>query len=57
MALTLFYFGASFSAELPWARCLPEWDKCYNSGKFGDDNTTMINKTDGWRTSSEIYFL
>lgn len=25
MALTLYYLVASFSIELPWAKCLEEW--------------------------------
>jgi solute carrier family 6 (neurotransmitter transporter, glycine) member 5/9 len=45
MAVTMFYFFASFTAELPWARCDPSWVDCSDS----------FNST-GNRSSSEIYF-
>ncbi|CAB3381847.1 Hypothetical predicted protein [Cloeon dipterum] len=45
MAVTMFYFFASFQAELPWARCDPSWDDCSDS--YGSN---------GSRSSSEIYF-
>lgn len=55
LTLTTFYFVMSFSAELPWSRCRPEWgDICFDSVK-GSSNTT-VNVT-GKRSSSELYFL
>ncbi|XP_065339355.1 sodium-dependent nutrient amino acid transporter 1-like isoform X2 [Cloeon dipterum] len=45
MAVTMFYFFASFQAELPWARCDPSWVDCSDS--YGSN---------GSRSSSEIYF-
>jgi solute carrier family 6 (neurotransmitter transporter, glycine) member 5/9 len=45
MAVTMFYFFASFSAELPWARCDPSWVNCNDA--YGSNGTI---------SSSEIYF-
>ena len=45
MAITMFYFFASFSAELPWARCDPSWVNCNDA--YGSNGTI---------SSSEIYF-
>ncbi|XP_059478116.1 sodium-dependent nutrient amino acid transporter 1 isoform X3 [Neocloeon triangulifer] len=45
MAITMFYFFASFTAELPWARCGEGWVDCADS--FGSNGSI---------SSSEIYF-
>ncbi|XP_020706820.2 sodium-dependent nutrient amino acid transporter 1-like [Athalia rosae] len=55
MSLTLFYLVKSFSAELPWSTCAPEWDNCVDSVRSNDsvvsakDNATL-------RSSAELYF-
>ncbi|XP_043280539.1 sodium-dependent nutrient amino acid transporter 1-like isoform X2 [Venturia canescens] len=64
MALNLYYLINSFTAELPWSRCDPEWtedcvDSSSHEGRSGDE-TFMINvsATDPktrW-TSAELYF-
>ncbi|XP_044731735.1 sodium-dependent nutrient amino acid transporter 1-like isoform X2 [Chrysoperla carnea] len=52
MALTFYYMVASFTTELPWAKCLPEWgDICYDSAP-GGNYTNATNR----RSSSELYF-
>jgi len=39
MAITTFYFIASFNKDLPWKDCNPKWeDYCFKNG-------TAINKT------------
>ncbi|KAG8224495.1 hypothetical protein J437_LFUL004977 [Ladona fulva] len=53
MALSTYYFFASFSSELPWATCDPSWKNCFDS-KPGVSNTTP---SAGFRSSSELYFL
>lgn len=52
MAYTLWYFINSFHAELPWATCLPEWEKCFNSSS----TDFLINATVGYKSSAEYYF-
>ncbi|KAK6643313.1 hypothetical protein RUM43_004818 [Polyplax serrata] len=54
MAITLFYLIASFSSELPWTRCKPEWQDCFDSVV---SNGTIFRNTTGLRSSSELYFL
>ncbi|XP_063223427.1 sodium-dependent nutrient amino acid transporter 1-like isoform X2 [Bacillus rossius redtenbacheri] len=55
MALTSFYFVMSFSAELPWARCKPEWQpNCFDSVKT--ENSTF-NFSASLQSSSELYFV
>ncbi|XP_046822008.1 sodium-dependent nutrient amino acid transporter 1-like isoform X2 [Vespa crabro] len=45
MALTLYYLIASFSTELPWAKCLEEWGTyCIDSSKK-KKYSMMINDT------------
>ncbi|KAL5286651.1 hypothetical protein ACFFRR_007957 [Megaselia abdita] len=52
MALTLRYFVASFSFELPWSYCREEWgDSCIPSGQ--GPNSTISNGS----SSAELYFL
>ncbi|XP_071869904.1 sodium-dependent nutrient amino acid transporter 1 [Bombus fervidus] len=64
MALTLFFLIASFSAELPWARCREEWaDYCVDSSQKVDSesvNVSMLTKLlyeKERRSSAELYFL
>ncbi|XP_043785373.1 sodium-dependent nutrient amino acid transporter 1-like isoform X2 [Apis laboriosa] len=64
MALTLFFLIASFSAELPWAKCREEWlDYCIDSSQQIDNNTSnitsfvqLLNEKER-RSSAELYFL
>ncbi|PBC28722.1 Sodium-dependent nutrient amino acid transporter [Apis cerana cerana] len=64
MALTLFFLIASFSAELPWAKCREEWlDYCIDSSHQIDNNTSnitsfvqLLNEKER-RSSAELYFL
>lgn len=52
MALTLRYFVASFSSELPWSYCREEWgDLCIPSGN--NPNAAIANGS----SSAELYFL
>ncbi|XP_046408711.1 sodium-dependent nutrient amino acid transporter 1-like [Ischnura elegans] len=47
MGLTVFYFAASFQSELPWAKCRPEWDNCFDSVKNSQEllpNSTLLNE-------------
>lgn len=55
MALTVFYFVQSFSADLPWSTCDEKWDMCIDSKKSEDSNSSITNLT-GYRSSSELYF-
>lgn len=60
VALTLFYFFASFSSQCPWSKCLPEWGaSCVDS--ISKDNSTFTASSSANRTevasSSEMYFL
>ncbi|OAD54951.1 Sodium-dependent nutrient amino acid transporter 1 [Eufriesea mexicana] len=60
MALTLFFFIASFSAELPWAKCRDEWKDCVDSGRTIDDNKSYValfSAEEQRRSSAELYFL
>ena len=53
MALTVFYFIASFNAVLPWTVCDETWadDRCFESGS----NLTGLNLVDGV-SSVDQYF-
>ncbi|KAG4068007.1 hypothetical protein HA402_010693 [Bradysia odoriphaga] len=60
IALTIYYFIASFAKELPWATCLEEWGPdCVNSRPrlFGNITPHADNSTERQSSSSEIYFL
>ncbi|CAK9801909.1 Sodium-dependent nutrient amino acid transporter 1 [Anthophora plagiata] len=66
MSLTLFFLIASFSAELPWAKCREEWaDYCIDSGRKieSDTNTSNISTfaellaDKQKKSSAELYFL
>ncbi|CAD7077283.1 unnamed protein product [Hermetia illucens] len=53
IALTLYYFGVSFQAVLPWSTCLDEWmPNCIDSSP---SNNTSFQP--GTLSSSELYFL
>ncbi|XP_063994384.1 sodium-dependent nutrient amino acid transporter 1-like [Diachasmimorpha longicaudata] len=56
MSITLLYLLGSFSAELPWATCRPEWgNNCVHSGK---SNVTRHSSIDAgvMKSSAELYF-
>ncbi|KOX81270.1 Sodium-dependent nutrient amino acid transporter 1 [Melipona quadrifasciata] len=64
MSLTLFFLVASFSSELPWAKCRDEWsDYCIDSSQTA--NSKMINTSTFLelfdkrerKSSAELYFL
>ncbi|XP_026671508.1 sodium-dependent nutrient amino acid transporter 1-like isoform X2 [Ceratina calcarata] len=59
MALTLFFLIASFSTELPWAKCREGWDNCFDSS--GSNGNTFAELLSGSgvnkRSSAELYFL
>lgn len=65
VALTVYYFFASFSSQLPWSQCQPEWgSNCVDSKSFdnstvlGGSSASMSNQTTGdIASSSEMYFL
>ncbi|XP_043599054.1 sodium-dependent nutrient amino acid transporter 1-like isoform X1 [Bombus pyrosoma] len=64
MALTLFFLIASFSAELPWAKCREEWaDYCVDSSQKIDSESvngsvfTKLLYEKERRSSAELYFL
>ncbi|XP_014609957.1 PREDICTED: sodium-dependent nutrient amino acid transporter 1-like [Polistes canadensis] len=57
MALTLFYLISSFSAELPWSKCLEEWkDFCIDSSSK-KENRMMINDTTFLKRNDTYYKL
>lgn len=62
VALTVYYFFASFSSHLPWSQCQPEWGpNCVDSKSF--DNSTFLRASSSSApnadvaSSSEMYFL
>lgn len=65
IALTVYYFFASFSSELPWSRCLKSWgtncvdslDVHKNVSKSAAGNETLIMRDGQAVSSSEMYFL
>ncbi|KAK9300396.1 hypothetical protein QLX08_006927 [Tetragonisca angustula] len=64
MSLTLFFLVASFSSELPWAKCRDEWsDYCIDSSQTADSKTInastfheLFDKRER-KSSAELYFL
>ncbi|XP_019872065.1 sodium-dependent nutrient amino acid transporter 1-like [Aethina tumida] len=51
MAMSLFYFGSSFTSDLPWTKCLDSWQDYLNeTGKVCNGNDTNSI------SSSEMYF-
>lgn len=65
IATTLYYMVASFSAELPWSKCLESWgadcvDSTPSVAQLATANWTLsagINGTSQAQSSSELYFL
>lgn len=58
VALTVYYFFASFSSQLPWSQCLPEWGpSCVDS--ISKNNSTFIASSNQSEvaSSSEMFFL
>ncbi|KAK1129888.1 hypothetical protein K0M31_019591 [Melipona bicolor] len=64
MSLTLFFLVASFSSELPWAKCRDEWsDYCIDSSQTANSKTIntstfleLFDKRER-KSSAELYFL
>ncbi|XP_066597904.1 sodium-dependent nutrient amino acid transporter 1-like isoform X2 [Prorops nasuta] len=61
MALTLFFLISSFSSELPWAKCQPEWeDRCIDSSikrnVSGDQDSVHSLLQQKYKSSAELYF-
>lgn len=54
IALSLHYMFASFSSELPWSTCRPEWKNCVDSKP---KNNVTEAPVEGSSSSSEFYFL
>lgn len=58
IATTLFYMVASFSSELPWAKCLESWGAdCVDSTPTVEYNVFAANNQSQAQSSSELYFL
>ncbi|XP_075156353.1 sodium-dependent nutrient amino acid transporter 1-like isoform X2 [Haematobia irritans] len=58
LALTLYYFVASFKNPVPWSYCRKEWGpNCVDSNAHvnSNDNTTMFNSK--LTSSSEMFFI
>lgn len=56
VALTFYYFFASFASVLPWSQCLSEWgSECVDS-LAKNNNSNGMDLTKGV-SSSELYFL
>lgn len=60
VALTVYYFFASFASQLPWAHCRPEWGPgCVDSVSI--DKSIFLSESTSNRTevasSSELFFL
>ncbi|XP_069682879.1 sodium-dependent nutrient amino acid transporter 1-like [Periplaneta americana] len=57
MALTIFYFIQSFTAELPWSTCDKDWEGyCFNSKKENITDNVTTHPTADYKSSSELYF-
>ncbi|XP_055531743.1 sodium-dependent nutrient amino acid transporter 1-like [Wyeomyia smithii] len=54
LAITFRYLVASFSVELPWAKCDPTWPNCIDSDFVGQ---TTSNASIPLKASAELYFL
>lgn len=58
VALTVYYFFASFSSQLPWSQCLPEWGPtCVDSISRANSTVSASATQTGVSSSSEMYFL
>ncbi|XP_011213288.2 sodium-dependent nutrient amino acid transporter 1 isoform X2 [Bactrocera dorsalis] len=53
IAVTIYYFIASFQSPLPWAYCREEWLNCVGSSLSNSENVTSSEKL---QSSSELYF-
>ncbi|XP_036347528.1 sodium-dependent nutrient amino acid transporter 1-like [Rhagoletis pomonella] len=54
IALTVYYFIASFQSPLPWALCRDEWGaNCVSSSVLNNEDN---NQTERLQSSSELYF-
>ncbi|XP_022916738.2 sodium-dependent nutrient amino acid transporter 1-like [Onthophagus taurus] len=60
MAIILFYFVNSFTGELPWATCRPEWDlanmTCIPATFKSNESVTLPAHGSVAISSSELYF-
>lgn len=55
MAITLRYLFYSFTSELPWGKCNPDWPQpCYPATPDINYNVSLAN---GTQSSAELYFL
>lgn len=60
VALTVYYFFASFSTQLPWSQCLAEWGASCVDSKSIDNSTFLVEASEtqtDLASSSEMYFL
>lgn len=59
VALTVYYFFASFALQLPWSVCLEEWGpSCVDSiSKNHSTFLANVSNTSEVASSSEMYFL
>ncbi|XP_050328358.1 sodium-dependent nutrient amino acid transporter 1-like isoform X2 [Bactrocera neohumeralis] len=53
IAVTIYYFIASFQSPLPWAYCREEWLNCVGSSLSNSENVSSSEKL---QSSSELYF-
>ncbi|XP_043260671.1 sodium-dependent nutrient amino acid transporter 1-like isoform X2 [Colletes gigas] len=57
MALTLFFLIASFSSELPWAKCREEWgDHCVDSSTKANISANSMGAFEGARSEGANVF-
>ncbi|XP_031628886.1 sodium-dependent nutrient amino acid transporter 1-like [Contarinia nasturtii] len=60
VALTVYYFFASFASQLPWTVCLPEWGPTCIDSSSKNNLTFLTNSSSNnseVASSSELYFL
>ncbi|XP_054009977.1 sodium-dependent nutrient amino acid transporter 1-like isoform X1 [Hylaeus anthracinus] len=58
MALTLFFLVASFSAELPWAKCREEWgDRCVDSDRKMNTSANSMDALEGTHQGTNLFRL
>uniref|UniRef100_A0A0K8VDP4 Transporter n=1 Tax=Bactrocera latifrons TaxID=174628 RepID=A0A0K8VDP4_BACLA len=53
IAVTIYYFIASFQSPLPWAYCREDWLNCVGSSLSNSENVSSSEKL---QSSSELYF-
>lgn len=56
IALTLYYFYASFARVLPWSQCLPEWGSNCIDSQPKPETELAKTVTEQSVSSSELYF-